>query len=174
MGQAKPSLPFLETSNCLWGLYSMKGWRANTAKPTICSVVCRSKAGCRLFLQKIRNNWAGAGKMPLLINVIHSIYVSQELSSFYQLHVSLVSLLPSMKPCVLFIANSEVLLNCHVPFTGAYIHTPQTTTSEAIYAHQGIIHGTSGTMLPSQALCKIMRSFKAIRSNRSLSLNVER
>lgn len=100
--------------------------------------------------------------MPLLINVIHAIYVSQELSSFYQLHVSLVSLLPNMKHCLLFIANSEVLLNCHVLFTRTYIHTPQSTTSETIYAHQGITRSASGTMLLSQALCKTRRSFKRL------------
>lgn len=51
--------------------------------------------------------------------------MSQELSSFYQLHVSLVSFLHNMKRCVLFMANSEVLLNCHVPFICTYIHTLQ-------------------------------------------------
>lgn len=94
----------------------MKGWKENTATSTICSAVQRSKVGRWLLLQKIRNNRAGVGKMPLLMNVIHGVYVSQELSSFYQMHVSLVSLLHNMKRGVLFIANSEVLLNCHVPF----------------------------------------------------------
>lgn len=55
--------------------------------------------------------------------------MSQELSSFYQLHVSLVSFLHNMKHCMLFIANSEVLLNCHVPFVWTYIHTPQIIAS---------------------------------------------
>lgn len=67
--------------------------------------------------------------MPLVINVIHYIHVSQELSSFYQLHVSLVSFLHNMKHCMLFMANSEALLSCHVPFICTYIHTPQIITS---------------------------------------------
>lgn len=152
----------------------MKGWKENTATSTICSAVRRSKVGRWLLLQKIRNNRAGVGKMPLLMNVIHGVYVSQELSSFYQMHVSLVSLLHNMKRCMLFIANSEVLLNCHVPFIWTYIHTPQITALVVIYTHQGIIHSVSGTMLSSQALCKTRRCFKATRSNRSLSLNAKR
>lgn len=75
-------------------------------------------------LQKIRKNQAGVGRTPLLINVICQTSVSQELSSLHQLHVSLGFSLHKVKLCVLFMANSDVLLNCHVLFQQTYIQTP--------------------------------------------------
>lgn len=131
--RAKPNLRLLSPAitNCLEGLCSMKCWKENIANSTDCSMAWRSKVEC--LLSNDQEQWSRCRQTSLLINTIQFIYMSQGLSSFYQLHVSLVSSLHNMKHCVLFVANSGVLLNCHVPFLCTYIHTPQIISSWVIH-----------------------------------------
>lgn len=66
-----------------------------------------------------------------------------------QLHVRLGFSLHRMKLCVLFMANSEVLLNCHVLFKQTYIQTPPIITFWVSHTHQGRAHSKLWTMLSS-------------------------
>lgn len=121
---AKPNLGFLSPaqSHCLGEPALSKPWKQNTPNSTLHSVAWRRKVECWLLFQKIRESQAGVGRAPLLINVTWQMCMSQKLSSLHHLHVSLGLSLHKVKHCVLFMANSEVLLNCHVLFKQTHTH----------------------------------------------------